>query len=61
LRRKIPHTALSDKEDVVNKCLQFQINTGNADNWANRVKDELKKIRVATIREEQENLGSREL
>jgi hypothetical protein len=43
---------------VVYKCLQFQINRGNAGNWANRVKDELRKIGVATIREEQENLGS---
>jgi hypothetical protein len=55
------HIALSDKEDVVNKCLQFQINTSNAGDWANRVKDELRRIGLTTIWEEQENLGSREL
>jgi hypothetical protein len=36
-------TALLDKEDVVNKGLQFQINTGNGSRSANRVKEGMKK------------------
>jgi hypothetical protein len=39
------HIAFSDKEEVVNKCLQFQINTGNDGNWANRVNGKLRRNR----------------